>query len=113
MSPKVDLTHWANLAAILGFLVTLIGACVGIHGYYRYRRNWRTKTNALVAYLKNKKIQASPGKKAQQTTTHLIRYVGLTEDEILKISFENKHVSRSIDKDEKGKAKTLYFEYKE
>ena len=112
MPPEVDLTYCANLAAILGFVVTLIGAYVGIHGYCRYRRNWKMKTDALVSYLKNKKIQASPGKKAQQTTPHLIRYVGLTEDEILKISFENKHVERSVDKDEKGKAKTLYFEYK-
>lgn len=42
---------------------------------------------------------------------HLIRYVGLTEDEILKISFESERVKRSVGKDDLGKADTPLFEY--
>lgn len=113
MTSSADLAYWANLAAIAGFAVTFVGACVGIYGYCSYRRSWKKKTDALVAYLKTKKAQAGPGKKGQQTATHLIRYVGLTEDEILKISFENKHVERSVGKDDEGKADTLYFKYKD
>lgn len=112
MISDADLSFWANIAAIAGFIVTLIGAAVGIYGYGAYRCGWCKKTNALIAYLKKKKDEAPDGKKGQQTAMHLIRYVGLTEDEILKISFENKHVERSVGKDEQGKAETLYFEYK-
>lgn len=113
MSIDTDLALWANLAAIAGFAVTLVGACVGIYGYCSYRRGWTKKTNALVNYLKDRKTQASEGKKGQHTATHLVRYVGLTEDEILKISFDNRHVERTVGKDKDGKADTLYFEYKE
>ena len=113
MDPGSDLTFWANIAAIAGFLVTFVGAGVGIYGYCSYRHSWARKTNALVAYLKRQKEQAKDGKKGQQTAIHLIRYVGLTEDEILKISFDNRHVDRTVGKDEEGKADTLYFEYKD
>ena len=57
-------------------------------------------------------VSATDGKKGQHTTKHLIRYVGLTEDEILKISFENEHVHRTVNTDKDGKADTLFFEYK-
>lgn len=112
MFSDADLAYWANLAAIAGFIVTFIGACVGIYGYCAYRISWKRKTKALVTHLQNQKAQAGTAKKGQQTTTHLIRYVGLTEDEILKISFENKHIERVVSKDKEGNADTLYFEYK-
>ena len=50
--------------------------------------------------------------RAQQTTIHLVRYVGLTEDEILKISFET-NILKGSRQNEQGKASTLYFEYKD
>jgi hypothetical protein len=112
MSADADLAYWSNIAAIAGFFVTLTGAGVGIYGYCTYQSGWKRKTDALVAYLKKKKDEAPDGKKGQQTAMHLIRYVGLTEDEILQISFENEHVERSVGKDEQGRADTLYFEYK-
>lgn len=111
MISSADLTFWANLAAIGGFVVTTAGAGVGIYGYCAYRSGWKKKTDALVAYLKQKKEEAPDGKKGQQTSMHLIRYVGLTEDEILKISFESSHVKRSVGTDDQGKADTLFFEY--
>ncbi len=112
MNSSIYLAYWADITAIAGFIVTLAGAGVGIHGYCVYRCSWKRKTDALVAYLKKKKDEASGDKKGQQTAMHLIRYVGLTEDEILKISFENEHVERSVGMDDQGKADTLYFEYK-
>ncbi len=111
MIADTDLVFWANLAAIGAFIVTVAGAGVGIYGYCAYRCGWKKKADALVAYLKQKKDEAGDGKRGQQTVMHLIRYVGLTEDEILKISFENEHVKRSVGKDDQGKADTLFFEY--
>ena len=112
MSLDSDLGFWANIHAIGGFWVAFTGACVGIYGYCSYRCSWNNKTKALVDYLKSKKDLATDGKEGQHTTKHLIRYVGLTEDEILKISFENEHVHRTVNTDKDGKADTLFFEYK-
>ena len=106
-----QLTYWANISAIGGFAVTLVGAIVGIYGYIAYRRGWARKKRALVSYLQNKKETASGGRKAQFTTIHLIRHVGLTEEEILKISFESKHIRRVVSRDEAGRADLLFFEY--
>ena len=111
MTITIDLDFWANIAAIAAFIVTLIGAIVGIYGYASYRCRWKRKTNALVNYLKDRKLQAGPGTRGQQTATHLIRHVGLTKDEILKISFENPQITRMVGKDEAGRADILYFEF--
>ena len=113
MIPEFDLPYWAHLAAIGAFLVTLVGAIVGIYGYTSHRCRWKRKTNVLVNYLRERKRHAAPGTKGQQTATHLIRHVGLTEDEILKISFESRHVARTVAKDEDGKADILYFEFQD
>ena len=112
MSTELHLTQWANLAAIAGFFVTLVGAVVGIYGYVRYRLNWAKKTQELVNYLKHQKHHSADGKRSQHTITHLVRYVGLTEEEILKISFENLQIRRRVGTDANGRADTLYFEYK-
>ncbi len=48
MTITLDLDFWANIAAIAAFIVTLIGAIVGIYGYASYRCRWKRKTNALV-----------------------------------------------------------------
>ena len=112
MPSSDDLAFWANIAAIAGFFVTSGGVAVGIIGYFRYRNVWRRKTDALVSYLKKEKDEAEKtGRKGQHTATHLIRHVGLTEDEILKISFESPHIDRRVGVDEAGKAERLYFAY--
>ena len=113
MPSGVCVTFIANIAAIVGASVTVVGAIIGVVEYWKYRRSTRKKTQALVEYLKKKKDEATEGKKGQQTATHLVRYVGLTYDEILRISFDNRRIARIVSKDEQGKADTLYFEYRE
>lgn len=107
------LTYFANVSAIGAFVVTLIGSIVGIYGYVDYRCKWTLKKTKLESYLNETKKNSPPGKKGQQTAKHLIRHLGLTEDEILKISFESKHVGRRVGSDGQGKADVLYFEYVE
>lgn len=105
------LTYWASVSAIGAFIVTLIGSGVGIYGYVDYRCKWSRKRAKLESYLRDAKRRASGDKKGQQTANHLIRHLGLTEDEILKISFESKHVDRRVGADGRGNADVLYFEY--
>jgi len=111
MLEQMDLRFWADISSVSAFVVAFIGAAVGIWGYARYRCTWRKKRKALEAYLKRQKQNAPPGKKGQHTINHLIRYVGLTEDEILQISFESDAIDRRVDADKDGKASELYFEY--
>ena len=111
MSCETDLNFWANLAAIGAFFVTVVGAGVGIGGYARFRWEWNRKKKALESYLKLQKQSAQDDKKGQQTMTHLIRHVGLTEDEILKISFVSDLIERKVVTDKDGHAVELLFEY--
>ena len=111
MSGETDLNFWANWAAIGAFFVTLVGAAVGIWGYARFLWEGNKKKKALESYLKVQKQSAQDGKKGQQTMTHLIRHVGLTEDEILKISFESNLIERKVVTDKDGHAVDLLFEY--
>ena len=43
---EFDLSFLANLSAIGAFIVTLFGAAVGIHGYWKFRSGWKAKTRA-------------------------------------------------------------------
>ncbi len=110
---EFDLSFLANLSAIGAFVVTLFGAAVGIHGYWKFRSGWKAKTRELESYLKRKRDEAAPDKKGQHTITHLVRHLGLTEDEILKISFESAHVDRKSGTDAAGRADVLFFVYKD
>lgn len=110
MPEQMDLRFWADVSSVGAFIVAFIGAGVGIWGYGRYRCAWRRKRRALESYLRRQKQEAPPGKKGQHTINHLIRHVGLTEDEILQISFESDAIDRKVE-DKDGKAGDLYFEY--
>jgi hypothetical protein len=47
----------------------------------------------------------------QRSIIQVIRDVGLTEDEIIQVSFRNRHVGRRAKIGEDGLAKQLLFEY--
>lgn len=106
-----DLTYWANISSIGAFAVTFIGSVVGIYGYANYMYKWSRKKEKLEVYLEEQKKLAPPGRLGQKTAKHLVRHLGLTEDEILKISFESKRVRRRVGVDDQGNADVLYFEY--
>ncbi|MBS1181916.1 MAG: hypothetical protein H6Q99_1796 [Proteobacteria bacterium] len=105
------MTYWANISSIGAFVVTLIGAAVGVYGYLEYRCKWRQKKMKLECYLLESKKNAGVGDQGQKTVLHLVRHLGLTEDEILKISFESKHIERRTGQDDHGRADILYFVY--
>ena len=115
-----DLQWWANFASVATLLITAGGATIGTYGYLRYRFQWHKKRLALETYLKAAKGRAQKNQhgktkdnadRGQRTTLHLVRYVGLTEDEIIKISFESSNLERKLVPDEAGYANALLFEY--
>lgn len=91
--------------------LTIIGVVVGLIAFIHNRCVWRSKRKKLEEYLLRSKNEATGGKAGQHTITHLVRHVGLTEDEILKISFESGKLGRRVGPDEKGNAEILYIEH--
>ena len=108
-----DIQWWVDFASVATFIITAGGATIGIYGYIHYRAEWHNKRLALEAYLRAEKegSQEDDQDRGQRTTLHLVRHVGLTEDEIIKISFESSNLKRKLVPDEAGYANALLFEY--
>ena len=107
-----NLQCWVNIASIATFFITVVGASVGVYGYFRYRSDWRVKRRTLEKYLRDQQEEKETGgDRGQRTTLHLVRHVGLTEDEIIQISFESSNIERRLVPDEAGYASALLFEY--
>ena len=110
----LDLHRWADLTSILTLIITFIGAVVGIYGYTRYRYDLCRKSKGLEKYLRDEKTQSKGADKGQRSILHIIRYVGLTEDEIIQASFRNPRIARRVTTDHQtGLARDLLFEYDE
>jgi hypothetical protein len=110
MSPSC-LQAWADWASIATFFLTLVTAVVGVIAYGRYLWERHDKSKRLESYLKNEK--ANKQDKGQRTATQITRDVGLTEDEIIQVSFRNPRVARRVKVDDQGLAERLLFEYNE
>ena len=75
MSPQITLDYVANVSAIGAFVVTFVGAGVGISGYCNYKIELRRKTKALESYVRQQKQNAQGDDKGQRSLTHVIRHV--------------------------------------
>jgi hypothetical protein len=108
MSPE-RVHSLADWSSILTFVVTFIGAAVGVFGYIRYLCGQHSKSKRLEEYLRAEK--AKQVDQGQRSVIQIIRDVGLTEDEIIQVSFQNPHVGRRVKTGEDHLAKQLLFEY--
>ncbi len=96
-----NLDKVGNFAAIGAFVIAAIGASVGVYGYFSYKSEFRRKRLALETYLANEKQKAQGSSVyGQKSLLNIIRYVGLTEDEILKISFVSDKIDRKLSRNE-------------
>jgi hypothetical protein len=93
----------------LTFVVTLFGAGVGVFGYAKYLWDRHKKSRTLEEYLRKEK--AKHADQGQRSIIQITRDVGLTEDEIIQVSFRNHHVARRVKIGEDGLAKQLLFEF--
>ena len=110
-----NLNILGNIAAICAFIITAFGAYIGVNAYWRHLRDFRRKRLELEAYLvREKQNPRDKVDRGQRTLLNIIRHVGLTEEEILKISFESDKIERRLSKDENDRfADRLLFEYVE
>lgn len=102
-----ELSTWANLCAILTFVLA-------VFAWVNFKWGEWSQRSRLKDHLRRELEADKPkGKKGQRTLLHIVRYVGLTENEILRASFKCKQIERvvAIDK-ETGKAKELLFQFK-
>ena len=104
-----NLAVLGNYAAIGAFVITLVGAIVGLWGYLSYRIDIQRKRKALEDYLAEEK--RTGGDQGQRSMLNIIRHVGLTEDEILKISFASDKIDRrlSTKKDDRFADRILFM----
>ena len=77
---------WGNVAAIGAFVIAFLGSMVGIFEYIKYLSDFKRKRARLEEYLLKEKRKGNQG---QRSLLHIVRYVGLTQDEIIKISFKS------------------------
>lgn len=108
MSPEC-LHKLADWASVLTLVITLIGAVVGVGGYIRYLCGLHEKSKKLEEYLRNEKAKEED--QGQRSVIQIIRDVGLTEDEIIQVSFRNPRVGRRAKIGDDGLAKQLLFVY--
>lgn len=97
----------AYLSGIVGLITTVII----LIRYLCKKFMWRIKIKQLENYLEKEKVEAPDGNNGQRTLMHLKRHVGLSEEEILKISSQSNHIQRKIRTNEVGDADILLFEY--
>ena len=92
----MDLHSWADISAILTCVFVIVGYA-----------KWQ-----LDLYMKSKRVEAHLRQTRQQNTVmHLIRHCQVTEQEIINISFRNKHVRCVTHVNPSGKSDELLFEY--
>ncbi len=105
---------WLEIAANLSAIATFL---IAVFGYAYYRWDLRRKRIKLEGYLKEARDKASDderGKKGQHTFLHLMKEVGLTEEEILHASFKSEHIERlSIVAKGSKRAVGLLFGYRD
>lgn len=104
-----SLADWSSISSILTFIVTFIGAAVGVFGYVKYLYGKHAKSKKLEEYLRAEK--AKKVDQGQRSITQIVREVGLTEDEIIQVSFRNPNVGRRVKTGAGGFAEQLLFEY--
>jgi hypothetical protein len=102
----MGLSDWANLASITTGIIAVFGACA----YFRRMYVWRQKACRLEDFLKAERAKG-PGH-GQRSIVRIVQDVGLTEDEILKLSFASKNIRRRVTVDKLTNLATeLLFEY--
>jgi hypothetical protein len=109
MHMRPELHNWADLASVLTFFITFIGAAVGVFGYIKYQCDVSQKGKRLEEFLRSEKMKAVD--QGQRSVIRIIKEVGLTEDEIIQASFRNPRIRRRVVSDERGLAQELLFEY--
>ncbi len=97
-----DLHYWADLTAILTFVV-------GVYGYLKYRYGLHEKFKKLEEYLRSEKLKGE--NKGQRSPLRIVSDVGLTEDEAIQASFRNPRIGRRVVPNARGLADDILFEY--
>ena len=109
MTPE-ELHCLADWSSILTFAVALIGGTIGVYGYIRSQVIFHRKSKRLENFLREEKGLGVD--KGQRSINRIIKSVGLTEDEIIQISFVNPNILRRVTADKiTNLAEDLLFEY--
>lgn len=96
---------------IAGAWAAIATACVAVLAYGRYLYNRRDRMRRLEQHLRNEKGLGEDG--GQRSVLHLMRYLRMTEGEVLEAAFRSKRVECLTRQDERGLADRLLFEFED
>jgi hypothetical protein len=94
----------------LTFVITTCGALFATVAYLVHVLRWQMKKRRLLGYLKREKIGKDNG---MRSAMNIMRELGLTQDEILHISYWSPRIGRRVRTDADNFADKLLFEYRE
>jgi len=101
--------NWLEMAANIAEVMTAI---VAVGAYIHYRREQTRKREKLEQYLKAERA-ANPNKHTH-TILHVMAEVALTNDEVLRASFQSSHIEHVIHSDrDTGLADDILLRYKD
>jgi hypothetical protein len=99
----------APLIEQITFLITLFGAGFAFLAYLTHVARWHWKKQRLIRYLQAEKARKTD--KGQRSVLNITRELGLTQDEILQMSYWCKNIRRTVRTDSNDFADKLLFEY--
>lgn len=99
---------WLQILEAVANFAAIATAVVAVTAYWRYLRSRRDKQKRLEEYLRTERKNG----RMAIAVVHLVAEVGMTEAEILDISFRSQHISRLSSMALVGSPSGIYLEYR-
>jgi hypothetical protein len=106
-----NLHDWADAASVATFVLALAGASIGFASFVWILWDRFQKRLKLERYLKTEKEKKKDH--GRRSILRIISDLGLTEDEIIQLSFRSKHIiRRRHSEDDSDLTSAILFEYR-
>lgn len=102
-----------DVVNVIADACAILTAIIAVWFFIRVKCGENDKLAKVENYLKAEKAAAQSGDKGQRSILHIIAKVGLSEQEILKASFQSKHIRRLLKSDKDGYAAAILLWYED
>lgn len=107
----MDGSKLGDIVGMLADACAILTAIIAVWFFIRVRCGENDKLTKVENYLKAEKAAAKDGDKGQRSILNIIAKVGLSEEEILKASFQSKNIRRLLKSDQDGYAAAILLWY--
>lgn len=98
---------------IVADVCAILTALVAVWFFIRVKRGESDKLAKVENYLKAERYSSNSDDKGQRSILNIIAKIGLSEQEILKASFQSKHIRRLLKPDKDGYAAAILLWYED